>query len=243
MARDCRQDRWVAHRRREYDVQMKHRETLALESDTPIKLELLLELSEHLQQAGIEVYTLDVEAYSLQRCQKLLIEKGSRSILSVEELQEAVLPKAETKDRDLLVKVLRDQLQVLSPSRGLIIIDPFFFSSRENYDRADYISIFREVFGSVVAKIASIRFITKPRYDIALYQNIRQVLADLNPQISINLSTTDDFHDRYWIIDETKGLFVGTSLNGIGIRYALTDYIKDVDIAAIMEELRRLSLL
>jgi hypothetical protein len=107
----------------------------------------------------------------------------------------------------------------------------------------DPISMFREVFGSVVAKIASIRFITEPGYDIALYQSIRQVLADLNPQISVSLKTTGDSHDRFWIVDETKGLFVGTSLNGIGRKYALTDYMKDVDIAAIMEELRRLSLL
>jgi hypothetical protein len=70
-----------------------------------------------------------------------------------------------------------------------------------------------------------------------------QVLIDLSPKIDATLKMTDDFHDRFWIADKAKGLFVGTSLNGIGKKYALVDVMRDEDTATIVKELRRVNLL
>ena len=44
-------------------------------------------------------------------------------------------------------------------------------------------------------------------------------------------------------MDEAKGLFIGTSLNGIGRRYALVDNMRDEDTETIVGELRRLGLM
>lgn len=220
-----------------------YRETLTLKSDKPIEAELLKELGNRLQQRGIEVYILDVDTYCLEMCHKLIMEKGPRYILSLERLQEAVLPKVDSiEERDLLVKVLSNYLQALLPSKDLIIVDPYFFPANLP-DRAGYLSTFREIFGSVILKIASVRFITKPEHDKALYQDIKYVLADLNPKINAIHKTTNAFHDRFWIADEKKGLFVGTSLNGIGRKYALADFMEDEDTATIVKELRRASLI
>ena len=54
---------------------------------------------------------------------------------------------------------------------------------------------------------------------------------------------TNDFHDRFCIADEVKALFIGTSLNGIGRKYALADFMEDEDTATIVKELRRASLI
>jgi len=84
-----------------------YRETLTLKSDKPIEAELLKELGNRLQQRGIEVYLLDVDTYCLEMCQKLIMEKGPRYILSLERLQEAVLPKiGSIEERDLLIASL-----------------------------------------------------------------------------------------------------------------------------------------
>jgi hypothetical protein len=222
---------------------MKYQEILALKSDKPIEPGLLKELARHLQQQDIEVFSVDADAYRLQNCKQLIMEKGPSYVLLLERLQEAVLPKTGTRDtRDLLIRVLSNQLQALSPSKDLIIVDGYFFSTG-SCDEADYLDMFREIFGPVVPKIEDVRFITKPKYDRTLYQSIEQVLTGLNPHINISHKTTDDFHDRFWIVDKTRGLFVGTSLNGIGRRYALTDYMRDDDIVAIVKDLQRLSLL
>lgn len=133
-----------------------YRETLTLKSDKPIEAELLKELGNRLQQRGIEVYILDVDTYCLQMCHKLIMEKGPRYILSLERLQEGVLPKiGSIEERDLLVKVLRNYLRALSPSKDLIIVDPYFFAANLP-DRAGYLDIFSEIFGSVIPKVAMV---------------------------------------------------------------------------------------
>ncbi len=222
---------------------MMYRETLTLKSDKPIEAELLKELGNRLQQRGIEVYLLDVDTYCLEMCQKLIMEKGLRYILSLERLQEAVLPKiGRIEGRDPLVKVLSNYLQALSPSKDLTIVDPYFFSVNLP-DRAGYLATFREIFGLVIPKVAMVRFITKPDHDGELYKDIKSVLIDLNPEINVVHKMTKDFHDRYWIADEVRGLFIGTSLNGIGKKYALADFMEDEDTATIVKELRRAQLL
>ena len=217
-----------------------YEEKLTLKSDKPIEARLLKELGNRLQQRGIEVYIPDVDTDCLEMCRKLIMEKGPRYILSLERFQEAVLPK--TSSIDLLIKVLSNYLQVLSPSKDLTIVDRFFFSVETSY-RAEYLSTFREIFGLVIPKVAMVRFITKPAYDRALYEDIKSVLIELNPKINVVHKTTEDFHDRYWIADEVRGLVIGTSLNGIGKRYALVDFMKDEDTATIVEELRQASLI
>lgn len=217
-----------------------YREALTLKSDKPIEAKLLKELGNRLQQRGIEVYILDVDTCCLEMCHKLIMEKGPRYILSLERLQEAVLPKIGS--IDLLIKVLSNYLQALSPSKDLTIVDQYFFSVKPP-DREEYLGTFREIFGLVIPKVAMVRFITKPDHDRALYKDIKSVLIDLNPEINVVHKMTNDFHDRYWIADEVKGLFIGTSLNGIGRKYALADFMEDEDTATIVKELKRASLI
>jgi len=220
-----------------------YRETLTLKSDTPIEAELLEDLGNRLQERGIEIYILDVDTYCLEMCQKLIMEKGSRYILSLERLKEAVLPKTGRAEKpELLVRVLSDYLQALSPLTDLTIVDPYFLPLKQS-DRAEYVGTFREIFGLVIPKVEMIRFITKPEYNRELYEDIKSVLIDLNPQIKVVHRMTKDFHDRYWIADEVKGLFIGTSLNGIGKKYALVDFMKEEDTATIVRELKLASLI
>lgn len=223
---------------------MKYEETLTLKSDKPIEAKLLKELGNHLQQRGIEVYIRDVDVDCLEMCQKLIIEKGPSYILSLEILQEAVLPKLDNMtELDAVTKVLSNYLQKLSPLEDLTIIDRYFFGPMKSTDIAGYLSTVRGIFSSVIPKIDSIRFITKPDYDKELYRDITQLLIGLSPKINTIHNTTDDFHDRFWIADKAKGLVVGTSLNGIGKRFALVDFMRDEDTATIVKELKRARLL
>lgn len=221
---------------------MKYRETLTLKSEKPIEAEFLKELGNRLQQLGIEVYILDIDTYCWEMCHTLIMEKGPRYILSLERLEEGILPQTRKEEQDLLVKVLSNYLHDLSPSKDLTIVDQYFFSVKPA-DRAGYLGTFREIFGLVIPKIAVVRFITKPEHDREVYNDIKSVLIDLNPKIIVVHKMTNDFHDRYWIADEVRGLFIGTSLNGIGRKYALVDFMKDEDTAIIMKELRRASLI
>ena len=85
-------------------------------------------------------------------------------------------------------------------------------------------------------------FITCPKYNTDLFSDFKESLIRLNPELSVVCKTTKEFHDRFWIIDRTKGLFIGTSLNGIGKRYALVDIIRDNDTKDLMNALMKLQL-
>jgi hypothetical protein len=220
---------------------MKFREIVALESDEPIDGLLLKNLAKDLNKQGIR--TCLVPAYTLAECQKMIIERGVSSVLSLEGVEEAVLPiRKATRDEDLLARTLTTQVKALSPSKDLTIIDPYFFHCR-CADTADYLSFFRKIFEEVITRITLMRFVTGFDYDPDIYKSIQHEIATLNPKAQVLCTKSNAFHDRMWIADEAKGMFVGTSLNGVGKRYALTDFMRDDDTAAVVAELRRQSLI
>lgn len=220
---------------------MRFEEVLSLKSDSLIDVEILIEINELLKKRGIETYIVDIEAYALQKCKKLLIEKGPSYILSLIELREDVLPKVSLSDRHLLIQILIDKLIKLSPSQNLTIIDPYLFATTKY--KLDYIKILEDIFNQITHLVSSVNFITGKRYDNVLYDEVRASILEINPRISIKHKTTEDFHDRIWIVDFVKGLYVGTSLNGIGNKYAVIDNMSEEDIKVIVSEVGNLNLI
>jgi hypothetical protein len=203
-----------------------------------------MELESFLNTRNVELPLFDLECYCIRRAQALIKQKGPTYVLSLIEFQEDVLSQVDTNNKcfDLLIKVLRDKLSDLTPSRSLILVDRFVFA-KSTSDRPSYLKMFEDIFGQVVNGIEEIKFVTSPDHDTSLYQDVQQLLRSLNHQVVVECNTTEDFHDRFWIVDEAKGLFVGTSLNGIGKRYALVDNMRDEDTKTIVGELRRRGLI
>jgi hypothetical protein len=220
---------------------MNFREIVALESDEPVDGLLLKKLARDLDKQGIR--TSLVTAYTLAECQRMILERGVSYVLSLQTFEEAVLPmKKATRDEDLLVRTLSTQVQALSPSKDLTIVDPYFFPSK-CADTADYLSLFRNIFEDVITRITRMRFVTGSGYDPNIYRCVEREIATLNPKAQVRCTTSNSWHDRMWIADEAKGMFVGTSLNGVGKKYALTDFMRDDDTAAIVAELRKQGLI
>ena len=220
---------------------MNHKWEVVLRSDQPIEIEFLIDLNEKLKQDGIEIFLPNGEKFTLQEVQDLLRSKGASYILSIIELREAVLPVVEYDKRPLLVQILVSQLLNLAPRNHLIIIDPYLFP--ENGNELEYIEIIESIFSAITNDIQKITFITGSKFNKSLVRKTQELLLQMNKSISIRHCTTKIFHDRFWIADESRGMFVGTSLNGLGKRYALTDYMRDEDVRSIVEELRRNALI
>ncbi len=221
---------------------MPFTETLRLESVTPIDPRLLHELGEQLHHRGIETFFVELESYTMEACKTLILQHGSTHILSVKRLQEAVLPKVKPEDgKDLLLKTITTYLESLSPTRSLVVIDAHFLP-RKLPDAASYVRTVTDTLAPIIPKIATMRFIIRPEFNSSLYETIRRHIVALNPGLDVSCKTTSDFHDRFWIVDQTRGLFVGTSLNGVGLRCALIHFMRDEDAAFIVTELRRLAL-
>lgn len=223
---------------------MKYSETIALYSDSPIDREKLLQRERYLNERNIEVRLTDI-GYSLSEVQDMLQREGPTCIMSLRVLREEILPVTNRKDASsfgLLIDTLRNKLIQLSPSESLTIVDGYLFSTNIK-NQAEYLTLFEQIVNSVIEKIKLVRFVTLPSYNDELYKKTVTLLENMNPHISVEHSKSEYFHDRFWIADDQRGIFVGTSLNGLGNKYALVDNIRDSDTNSIVKELRRLKLI
>ena len=90
---------------------MKHTEEVLLISDTPFDWGRLHEVEKVLNERNIELKLRDIDKYCLEKCKKLIKEKGPSDILSTVELTETVLPKTPASNKgafNLLIKTLRE---------------------------------------------------------------------------------------------------------------------------------------
>jgi len=223
---------------------MKYSEAIALYSDSPIDREKLLQVERYLNERNIEVRLTDI-GYSLSEVQDMLQREGPTYIMSLRVLREEILPVTNRKDASslgLLIDTLRNKLIQLSPSESLTIVDGYLFATNIK-NQAEYLTLFEQIVSSVIGKIKLVRFVTLPSYNNELYKKTVTLLENMNPHISVEHSKSEYFHDRFWIADDQRGIFVGTSLNGLGNKYALVDNIRDSDTNSIVEELRRLELI
>lgn len=223
---------------------MEYMETFSATSDQPIEPELIKRIAFALAEQNIELNFLDVDVYCLLKFRELFMEQGISQMVTFldNRVTEAVLPR--TKNKSLLTKVLAEKLRSLAPKRNLMIIDRYIFSPSIRNEQ-EYLDTLVDIIGPVINNIGSLKFITdcKPKnYDSALHQKVEQLIKNLNSKINLIVKWSDYFHDRFWVADEDRGLFVGTSLSGIGIRYSLVDNLRKEDTEAIVEELRRLQL-
>lgn len=205
----------------------------------------IMEINAFAKERGFELTIFDVEWYCIQRCQQLLKERGPTGILSIRRLLEAVLPKTDESDPkafEMLVQTLRDKLLALNPAHKLILVDSYLFPRVR--DRRGYLEMFEDILSPVINQIQEVKFITSSdHFDSSLWEDVKQILQRVNPRLSTSYALSNHFHDRFWIVDESRGLFVGTSLNGLGKRYALVDNISEDDTRAIITELKSLSLI
>lgn len=216
---------------------MEHKQYLVLKSAEPMGWTRLKRLADELSEDNIECCEFSPDAYALKQAKELLKNKGASYVLSIEDLSEAVLPQASMDERLPLYRILNEFLANLAPQQNLTIIDPFFFAERQDLDQ--FMEGFQTVFEQFVTSVTHFTFITSSKINHNLYQRVAGYLNDLNERLTVAHHITSDFHDRFWIADQSKGIFVGTSLNGIGKKYSLADYMRDDDVTAVVEELRR----
>jgi len=126
--------------------------------------------------------------------------------------------------------ILRSSLLSLNPTRSFTIIDQYIFP--KNNDN-DYIELFFDVFGKAFEKINHLTIFTNTKRNQKLEGKIGNKIKN-EYHVHINTNYTDAFHDRVWIIDDEKGLFVGTSLNGIGKKYTLFGRLQEQDVKDIV---------
>ena len=190
----------------------------------------LLELAQKISKDGYSLSFGEKEILLMTETKQILLDKGPTAILSQEVLTEEVLP--DNTPRNAVLDTLKYKLNRCSASQSLHIIDPYLYPSTQD---SDYVSDFINIFEATLKLCSYVSIATKANRNASLEQQIENEIKKVNPQVSILKKYTNVFHDRFWIVDDVRGVFVGTSLNGIGKRYAIIDYLQENDAQEIVQ--------
>lgn len=160
---------------------------------------------------------------------RLLLEKGISYLWHLVELQEDILPR--TADVPALLRILQNMLRRIAPTEELIIVDRYLLPKA----CPDCLDTLNGLISPISDSVSRIVLVTRKEHDSGLLSDLRTALK--NRKCEVLHGVSENFHDRFWIADRSRGLFVGTSPNGPGKRYALADYMVQDDVRTIIEAL------
>jgi hypothetical protein len=159
---------------------------------------------------------------------------GLSNLLRLERLVGAVVEPGQTKNfvENLMVKFLQN----VDIDNELIIVDPYFYASTADRDYPQFVANILRPFHD---KLSTIKIITlSNKVNAAIKTAVENEINSLNSTIDIQHTTSDLYHDRFWITGKrAKGIIAGTSLNGLGRRYAIIDKLHEDDVKDIVNSL------
>ena len=169
---------------------------------------------------------------------KLLLEHGVSYVWQLVPLQEDLMTPSQ--NRPALAAVLKKMIRKLAPKQDFVIVDRYLLPKQSSND---YLNMLFDIIKPIVRRTQQLVIITASNYDNSIWDKLRERLHTLNPNCHVAHRCSENFHDRFWIADNKRGLFLGTSLNGLGRRYALVDYLAASDVQEIITALKAEKLL
>lgn len=165
-----------------------------------------------------------------------LLTHGLSSLLNRGLFEEAVVKKGE--DQSAIVNWLHIFLDSIEITTELVIVDPYFLASGSDA------TLIQSALSPILPTLQKITLVTLPnQVNQDVLSTLRSSLSS-NANFQINHQTCNDFHDRFWINPlNKKGFLSGTSLNGLGKRYAIIDRLQDSDTEEIIDVLTQENLL
>lgn len=190
-------------------------------------------ICKYVEDLGYELKTVE-KGESLEEVQEKLRTEGARAYLKQMRLQEDISPKAPPRNA---MQFVSERLARLGPTGELTIVDPYLFpNSLKSHEIPEYTKLLSGLIASAVASAATVTCVVKEKNgDVIDALNAELVARGL--EVSVTIKQTDNFHDRFWIADRSKGVVVGTSLRGLGKRIFFIDALSASDVGSVVQEL------
>ncbi|MDA8439979.1 MAG: hypothetical protein M0Z51_14115 [Propionibacterium sp.] len=196
----------------------------------------LVRLTEFAEGLGYKM-PFSTKQYSLEDVQEILRTEGPSAFLKIVRVEEDISPKA---PQPAVEQLVAQRLARLAPTSDLIITDPYLFPGRPQPDAAQYAQHVAALIAPLLADVARVTAVVNDQTNPAVEQAVGVELAALNPGATLSTVRSEDFHDRFWIADRSRGVIVGASLNKIGGRIFFLDSLSDGDVFAVVHELAAL---
>lgn len=140
--------------------------------------------------------------------------------------------------REDFIQVIQKFLDATIKGDSLVIIDPYVFP--EKYDN-DYSKFFIDILKIYFPRLKKLTFVTSARYNHKIQSKIFSDLQKIDSSLKLILKKSELFHDRFWLFPASnRGIIMGTSLNGLGKKYSIIDYIQEDDARIILSDFKKL---
>lgn len=153
-----------------------------------------------------------------------IVEYGLSSLLSYTiSMEDIASPSMAVND---IEEIFKKYVNKLVPAKRLLIIDPYFYAENSN---ANTHQLFVRLIAPVIDQLEEIHIVSN-NSNGPMRTLMHTEITNKNSNITIFDTTTNKFHDRFWInINDNKGIVVGTSLNGIGNKISIVESINEID--------------
>lgn len=118
-----------------------------------------------------------------------------------------------------------------------MITDPFLFPPTPKLGPDEYSKHLTALIAPILQQGADLKLVVNKQANREVERKVCAGLRDRVPDVTTHVYRSDDFHDRFWVADRSRGVVVGASLNGLGGKLFLVDSLKPSDAAAIVETL------
>ena len=198
----------------------------------------LTRIYDFVKEIGYEMPYSDKE-YSLKDVQEELRHVGQAAFLGKSELRHDISAKTAPEEAEALVA---HRLAELAPADHLVITDPYLFPSNPKEGENEYAERLVRLITPILKPGSRLTCLVNDRSNRNLEDSVKSVLGAKTPGYDLKIHHCDDFHDRFWIADSSRGVVVGASLNGLGRRIFFIDQLSEDDVLAVVAEIRHLGL-
>lgn len=202
------------------------------------KYDDLMKIHEFITGLGYQ-FPFSNKRYSLLDVQQKLRVDGPKAFLGQIQISEDISPKSHPSTAE---KFLAERLTKLGPADDLIIIDPYLFPSSPRQGEEAYSDFLINLILPIVRDGARIRCVGNKSSNPRILELVREGLAERLPGSSFIYCKSENFHDRFWVADESRGVVVGTSLNGLGSKLFFFDSLRESDVRIVLEEFSKLGI-
>lgn len=131
---------------------------------------------------------------------------------------------------------LREAIKRHQPTKSIDVVDSYIFPADHD---ADYFEFFFDIFSECFQRVQEIRIVTKRAHNRILANKIKDRVRNEFGK-NIEVIYTNKFHDRFWVVDDVRGIYIGTSLNGVGRKYTLFSDLSSQDAGDIVVALGKI---
>lgn len=188
----------------------------------------LSELGKSLSDMGIRIeFCKKIDSDTLSKILSSWADKNNFAVLNEEIMWKNM------SDDEKADKFSEYLSEIGSENSEIIIIDPYIFSSNDE----DYYNLISRILNN--SNASNITVITDDRnFNQKCFNRVAS-----NSDLQLSLKYSRNYHDRFWIVNRSKGFCSGTSLNGVGKRISRINYLDDDEVEDIIGELEKESLL